>query len=696
MRETIAGGWAGGVQGSTDATLLDLNTSPRGLNSALTLGQGGRPLAAKRKGISLLNATPITSSPAIIGQADYYRIANSTRYHMLATNIGGLLSRNPADDTLTVRSTSLTSGEHYPDFAIANDLCFVVNGQDRLKFDGTSVTNFGITRPTVGTMAGAAGAAGLHNGTYELRVTFGNSGTSHESSASDTATATVVVVNQAIDWSNIPVSADTQVDRRYLYVRNTATQTQFYRAGTIANNTATTATTSILDANATVAAPTTTSRNRPPAGTRFVAFHQGRMFAATSSAVHWSQIDAPEAFDDLAFDGINPSDGQRIMGMVSSDQILLIFKEDRTYAIVNGNNPATWQVRLIDDDFGCMSHRTIVTSDGTTYWWSRHGLCGWAGEDQIANFTDRYYGDIDGVFSSSEIARSTAARDEIHNRVLISVPATGASRATRILPFNTMLQRFEATYWDPMDAASLGACIDSTGTPRVYLGGYAGQLFLMNSGHNDGVPSGTSKGTVTATATSQSVFSSLLDAGGAAAALVTTGGALIERYFQLFTVAGLPVGRARITANTATTVTVATAISELTVGTSYIWAIGGPDFQFDTPWVGDPSFKKRYEYLITTVKALGYGNRAFIDLNFDWQSAGDPKLRSVMTSQANTLWDASLWDVAIWDSGDAVRNRFRVGRTGFVWRARIRNSYPDQPVGFLSLDVDGPVQTQKR
>ena len=697
-RESVAGGWAGGVQGSTDSTLLDLNTSPRGLNSTLTLGQGGRPLAAKRKGLSLINATPIASSPAIIGQHDYYNIGNSTRYHVLATNIGGLLTRNISTDALTVQSTSLTSGEHYPDFSVANDLCFIVNGQDRLKFDGTAVTNFGITRPTVGTMAGAAGSAGMHDDTYELRVTFANSSTGHESSASGTAAATVTVSNQTIDWTNIPVSADTQVDTRYLYARNTATQTQFYRVGTVADNVTTTASTSILDANATTAAPTTIGRNRPPSGTRFLALHQGRLFAATSTALHWSKIDEPEAFDDLAFEGINPSDGQRITGLVSTKEILLVFKEDRVYAIVNGNNPNTWQVRLVDDDFGCVSHRTIANMDGTTYWWSRHGLCGWSGESQIANFTDRYYGDIAEAFNPAEMARASAAKDELNNRLLVSVPANvGGTRANRLIPFNTGLQRFEATYWDPMDAASLGTCVASSGSPRIYLGGYLGQLFLMDSGHNDGVPSGTSKGLVTATAISQSTFSTLLDEDGGAAALVTTGGGLLERYFQLFTSAGVPVGRARITAHTATAVTLASNLTELTVGTQYIWAIGGPDFQWDTPWVGDSSFKKRYEYLITTVKALGYGSQTFIDLNFDWQTASsDPKLKTLTTSQSNSLWDESHWDVSVWDAGEAVRDRVRIGRTGFVWRARIRNSYPDQPVGFISLDVNSASQTRKR
>jgi hypothetical protein len=161
---------------------------------------GGKPLATKRKGVSLINATPITGASPIIGQFHYYNTSTGTNYHALVSRNGRLDTR-ALDNTITNRSTALTAGDYYPDFSIANNLLFIVNSQDRLKFDGTSVTIFGITRPTVGSMAGAAGAAGLHNGTYDLRVTYYNSATGNESSASDTATATVTVANQAIDWT---------------------------------------------------------------------------------------------------------------------------------------------------------------------------------------------------------------------------------------------------------------------------------------------------------------------------------------------------------------------------------------------------------------------------------------------------------------------------------------------------------------
>lgn len=695
MRDALTQGWPEGVIGATDASQLPPTASPRALNSVLAMAGGGVPLAAKRKGCSTVNTTAISGATPIIGGHHFYKISTGTHYHVLVSR-GGRCDVRASDNSLSTISTSLTSGDHYPDFAIASDLCFLVNGQDRLKFNGTSLTNFGITRPTVATMAGAPGGAGLHNGTYELRVTFANSATGHESSASDTAAATVTVSNAEIDWSNVPVSADTQVTHRYLYARNTATQTQFFRVGTIADNTTTTATTSILDANATTPAPTTTGRNRPPSGTRYLAFHQGRLFAATSTALHWSRIEDPEAFDDLAFDGINASDGQRITGLVSTDEILLVFKEDRVYGIFNGNDPNTWQIRLIDDDYGCTSHRSIVVMDGITFWWSRHGLCGWQG-GQITNFSDRYGLPVADTYNLAELARVSATKDEVNNRLLVAVPSTGSTTANRLIPFSTLLQRFEASYWDPMDAASLSTSFDSSGVPRVYLGNYGGQLFLLDSGHRDGVPSGDIEGTWVASGPSVSSFTALLDNDGNAAALYTTGTKLVNRKFQLFDSSGALVGdRRTITANTADTVTIDAAIGGLQTGQTYIWRVGNIDWQWDTPWVGDYTTKKRYEFLTVQAKGIGYGSAMRCDLNFDYHDIGGHAQRTITTDGAGSEWDEALWDVNVFDSADSIRSRHRIGRVGFVWRARFRNSSGDAPCALVRIAVDGVVQTGKR
>lgn len=704
VSETIGtAGFPGGVVLATDPSTLGTLASPRGLNSALALATAGVPFVQKRSGMRCMNRTPITGSPTILGGYNYRRVANDTDYHLLLDALGRLTNRN-SSNTFSSVSTAFTAGTHYPDWATANDLCFIVNGTDRLKYDGTTVTNFGIERPTVGTLAGTAGSSGLHNGTYELRVSFGNSSTGHESSASDTATATVTVTNQAIDWSNIPVSADPQVDRRYLLARNTATQTQFYRVGTITNNTATTASTSILDANAVTPAPSLTGRDRPPSGARYLAYHQGRLFAATDSFLHWSDIDAPEAFGALNLDGINAGDGEKIMGLHSDGDVLLVFKESRVYGIFNGNNPLTWQVREIDAEHGCVSHRTIVSANGFIYWYNRTGLVRFNGVS-VEPIGERYLGDQSATLNAAELLTASAAHDEIQNRLLIALPGFGQNRATFIVPFHTTLQVFEATSWDPMDVGTLHAAVDSDSIPRVWLGNYAGQLFKVWDTNNDGVFEGTVTGTWVATGESVSVFTSCTTTDDTDAVVDaefdTTGGGLIERKVLWLDSDGNIVSetRRRITANTATGFTLDAAVNGFTVGTTYTYIIGGPDFQFDTPWrtFDLPWVKKRYEYFHLLVKGLNYGASATIDLAFDYDDANaNAKERTLTTSNTSGLWDSAVWDQDVWDVAANVRTRYRVARVGFSWRARIRNSEANQPFALLMLGMDAVTQTGKR
>lgn len=691
-----------GVLRASDPTLLPSSASPRGLNSALALASAGTPFVQKRNGLRTINATPITGSAPIIGQYNYRQVASGTDYHLLLDTLGNLTNRDE-DDVLTTVSTAFTAGEYYPDWATSNDLCFIANGVDRLKFDGTTVSNFGVERPTVGTMAGAGGTSGAHHGTYELRVTYGVSATGAESSASDTAATTVTVNNKAIDWTNVPVSADPQVDRRYLYVRNTATQVNFYRVGTIANNTATTASTSVADANATIAAPTTSGRDRPPSGIKYLCVHQGRLFAADDSYLYWSELDAPEAFNSLSLARVNAVDGQRITGLISDQETLLIFKEGSVHGLFNGNNPLTWQIRLIDGDYGCVSHRTLLSADKFVYWFSASGLCrtDGSGVDPVGT---RLYGPLDNV-NVLELRRASGARDATQRRILMAVPGTSQERATLIIPFHTGANAFEADYWDPMDAASLGTAVDSDGYPAMWLGNYGGQLFRMWDTNADGVNTGTVKGLWTASGTSATTFSSLqyYDSTGALvpAALDTTGAGLIERKVTLVDADGHAIGsvRRRIVSNTATSFTLDVEVGGFTAGATYTFLIGGPDFQWDTPWLTymEPWTKKRYEHFYLLVKGLNYGSSAAVDLAFDYDNANaNAKERSFVSSNVSGAWDGAVWDQDVWDVGANAQQRFRVGRVGFAWRARIRNGEPNQPMALLKIAMDGVLQTRKR
>lgn len=684
------GSWHDGVITSMEVDQVPPSASPRAYNTALASIGPGKAVMELRKGCTVVNTTPITGSPTVQGMFAY-RVRSgltSTQYHLLVTNTGRLEYLDTAGNKSVISATAFTTGDHYPAFATMNNLCFIVNGVDAKKLTGTTLQTFGITRPTVGAMAGAVGAAGSLNGTYELYVTYGNSATGHESSLSDVAAATVTATNDAIDVTGVPVSGDTQVDRRYVYIRNTATQAAPFRIGTIADNVTTTITIDGVDTSLTLQAPDTQENNPPPAGLYYLATHRSRVFASDGEKLYYSKLGKPEAFDPEAFEQVNPNDGQGITGLLAAGSVLLIFKPNATYALI-GDDPQNWVIDQLLPDIGCVSARSLCQVEGAVYWWSEQGPVRWTPGGQALPLADNVLAPDTGsdAVNYNQLSLICAEADLPRQRIMFSLPDTGQARNTKMLPFNYRLQRWESNKWDPIDTASMTVAEDTNGQPWVYLGNYAGQVFKWWSGNNDGVASGTVSGTFTAGATS---ITTLTDAG---AAFDTTGAGLIERKITLLDADDQVVTegiRPRITANTATQLTFDSAITGLTVGVVYTYYIAGPDCQLELAWsdFGLPFEKKRMEFVYLLVRQSN--TELLVDIRRNYQVT-----LSRITTVATSLWDTATWDVDVWDGPDQSYARIRVGKTCVNYSLRLRSHAPNRTLSLLRSGARAELLTDK-
>jgi hypothetical protein len=689
------GAWSGGVVKAVDAVYLPPNASPRGLNTALALARTGTPYMQKRKGVTCLTTEPLTGSPAIIGQHDYYEVSTSTRRHLCTSSTQ--IAVKGLDGTYTVLSSDLTSSTP-PSMVTANNMAFLVNGTDAKKVRGTTVEGIGITRPTVGTMSGAVGIAGLHDGTYELRVAYKNSATGHLSSASDTASATVTCTNDKIDWANIPVSADPQVDQKVLLVRNVATQAYFFIADTIANA-ATTATTSVADENLTTLAPTRTNRAPIPSGAKYLAVFKGRLVAASAASLFWTPIDEPEAFDLSARYDLVDTSGDPITGLWVEQDELIVLKDDRTF-VIEGDLGGNYAIRQVDANIGCLAHRTVVSAGGSTYWWSRQGIVRYNGQtvERIGMLT---YGDPAERVNQDSISAASGVTHDERGTIYFALPEIGQDRATFMLPFNYVLGVCESEYWDPMDIASLGKCVDGSGVLQPSLGGYAGQVFQLWSGHNDGVRSSTLN-TGTFVASSDNI-ASLAILGSHDVTTDTTGGGNIERKITILDSTGTIVTtgyRPHITTIPAVENFIEfTPSVAVTNGATYTVIIGGPNFEFDTPWrnYGDEWTKKRFEFLFVLTKGEGYGSSSDVTMSFDYDDLNlNGKDRTFTIAQEGAVWDDAVWDTDVFDTALNTFKRLRAARTGRAWRTRFTNPYADQPFAVLEIAAQAERQTTKR
>lgn len=683
-------GWPAGVNTTLRPDRLPPTASPRGLNSYLTNALGGEAVVGKRRGASVFTTTPITASPAVIGQYAFLKRSalTLTSYHVALTDTGRLeLISNTGG--LTNLATGLDTSGAFPDFEVANNHLFFVNGTDRKKYDGTTVTEFGIAEPSTACVIADAGSGSNHNGTYEGRYTFYNGTTGQESSASATSNS-LTLTNNAIDWSSVDVSSDSQVTARRLYLRNTATMTTFRLVATISDNTSTTAQTDVADSSLVTLGPDTEENDRVPSTVRFLAWHNSRMFAADGQYLYYSKVGFPEAFDPDFYEPVNADDGQSITGLHVAQDVLLIFKSNTTYALY-GDDPQTWVVRPVSTTIGCTSHRSVVAVEDKVYWWSEQGPAVWDGATPPRLFGREVLSPTvgpDGV-NQSRLNQVVACVDFPRDHVIFWVPGLSQTRNTIGLPYNYRLGAFDSSLWDPFDVASAATVEDSNGQPWVFLGGYSGRVYKWWNADSDGVPTGsTTTGTFVAASTSVTTVTD------ATATFPTTNGGLTDCKVTILNSDGYHVGstRQRISSNTATGFTLGTAVAGLTAAATYTYIVGGPDWQWDTYWsdLGDAFSKKRMLFLYLQMASSGSSVTIRCDLAFNFDtSSGQTKALTFDTSAPSSVWDEAIWDTSAYGTLASVNSRQRIGRTGWTWRARLRNAYADQSATLYKVGIRG-------
>lgn len=657
--EDVYRDWGLGVVTSILPDEIPLTASPEARNAILVNVGAGKGVPATRKGLTTRNRTAVVATP-IHNQVAYKR-RDGTIYH-IGAHTSGQLVRLLADDTTATLSTAL--GASVPSFTVANDLCFITSTSAQLKLRGLTVEGFGITRPSPPTPA--AGSAGAMTGTYEVALTFYNTNTGHESSRSDAASITVTATTIDVSWS---APSDAQVTHTRVYLRKPTLGTNFFQ---VAQVTAATTTAGIDVSDTSYSAlitvgPDTVENDPPPGGCSSSAWHRSRLFLADETNLYYSKIALPEAFDPEAFEPVNADDGQTIVGLLSAEDRLYVLKRDSVWAL-EGDDPATWYLTLVDASTGCTSFRSIWTVEQTAGWWSEHGPVVLSG-GRLANIGQPTIRTLiePTALNTARLGEICAAVDVVEQRVLWLTSSSGSSENDQWLSYNYRLGVWEGI-WDPMAAASIIFIEDAQSRPWVHIGSYLGQFFRVFEGTNDGVASGTKTGTLTASGTSMSSFTGL-------SGLDTTGTKLAGRILYLVSATGTLTGRATISTNTATAITTAAAITGLTSGATYTWFIGAIDFRWSTKWsdFGEFSTKKRFTFLEGQVESASQSIAYYIDMSFNFDtSVGQAKTVTTTNTADAAEWDVSLWDSSLWGIGGTATPRYRIGRTGRAYRARVR------------------------
>lgn len=707
--------FSGGVQSSAGADRIPLNATPYAINTAFKNIGSGRSNIGTRPGLVTVNETAISGNPAGLYQRIYAYdtgLGTFTNYLVVVTDDGTLRYKNPNNtltSTLAVpagfpspNTTCFSPGEFPVDGTVMNNRLFLVNNQgEKRSLLGEDYKAWGLSSILVWSPASAAtGANSMPDETYSVALTTYDADTGGESAIGDTQTVSMGGASRRIAVTITPSASETaQYPFWRVYLQRQTTQANLYQVSTYYNlagavivsdgNIPIGTTTVYVDlsaaeiANHTTVAPAQAENGVPPSDIKHVTTFGRRIIACSERNIYWSQLDKPDSFSLVAFEPIDTGEGDQITGIYPfSDEICLVFTTTATWGIF-GNDPLTWTIRPVDHTVGCCSHTSIVEYEGRLAWWSSEsGPVFFDGETiKHQGLDDLGWAAVVQNIEATRLGKISAGYDPQGQRVIWSVAAVNtANRNNRLIPYSTRLHRFEASYWDPMDLGALSLGYTSDGTQRLFATNYAGQIFYFDADTSvDGVPSGTKLFTFTA---ADITMGTLTGSG-----FYTTGAGLAERYVVVADSNNRPVGKVRIASNTATVLTLESALSGLIADAEYTAYIGSPDMRLYTKWLDmDKTFiRKRFDRLYIHAQSTGDASNVYAatQINFIDESRPPQNIFSIDGAQ----WNTGIWDSSLWAGVGQLKKRLFLGRTAQTLRVGIFHFRSGQDLTIHTIGV---------
>ena len=319
---------------------------------------------------------------------------NSGKYFVMYNDLGASASRvykqQVGTDVYPVLvHTDSTSANPF-DFTVSNNHLFFGNGVDMKKYDGSTVTNWGIAGPSAAvTFTSAAGSLSPVIG-YQWVIAWENSGTGHISSPAPVSTTTTGTSRQYTISGN--TTTDTQVDRvrifrtvdgGSIYFEHPSSPISYvtWTASGFVDNTADSALTSSV-------APLPNQNNRPTASKDPVWF-ANRIWTHIDDTLYYSDFEElVRGVEEESFASTNLRFfGREIFGKKVAGQYLLIFTADVIYRIY-GDSLATFRMDKLSDDRGALNPACICSFTATLSAGQSIGMVAWLDSSNTVWITD--------------------------------------------------------------------------------------------------------------------------------------------------------------------------------------------------------------------------------------------------------------------------------------------------------------------
>jgi hypothetical protein len=513
-----------------------------------------------------------------------------TRYALSATQLGflssvggnhligydgtTLTSLNMDTGATTSLATGLTAVRGT--FALANGALYYANGTDAVRViyrgDQASVAA-GIVAPASAPTAGTPAAGVVTAGVHLIRFRWKNSATGYYSNPSPALSFA------AAGSENIPLTlgttADAKVDKMVIEMTEVDGST-FYVVDTVNDGSAYTI--NIADSALNqqqladvYAAPDGFGHEPPPSGLRVITSSRNRIFGLDATGtLYWSRAAYPEAFNVLEWSQrvfSNGGDKAVALGNFMSD--IYVFGQRSMARLVYNGDPSSGMFAQMPTSFGVWNQNCVVEVEGSLWGWGRQG---------IFRITE-----IQPKFMSAPVATTLRTDPDVtaadaffafydtQERVLwFCYKAIGDTGVRRAVCYDLQTREWHRrTLRHQINHAIIAG--DATRDDYAYLadddGGYTWRL---EDDRFDGVPTSMPNGVITSdVGSSTTVINTLESVADVVGAILYDPSNGEER---------------RITGSTASTVTLASALTNAPVVGSQYW-IGSIPVMYRSQWV---------------------------------------------------------------------------------------------------------------
>ena len=284
-------------------------------------------------------------------------------------------------------------------FEDVGNILYWCDGTSSKKWNGATVTNWGIAAPTVApTLSFSSGSLSPTVG-YQYVYVYRNSSTGHISTASPTSANTGPQTSKNISVG-YTASTDAQVDKIDIY-RNDDGGAVYYFLAEVSNATSSyTDSTPDAGLDDLLIAPVADVNNPPPSGMSLTVWYAGRLWGASGNTLYYSG--GPDTLNGVGPEAWPPINNFPVPGnitaLASTSQGLIVWTTDDAYVVLGTNAstftaPQLWQANWGVANQNCVcqdgDNLFIYTTRGQMWSYSASGLqeIGFMEGTQLGAFT---------------------------------------------------------------------------------------------------------------------------------------------------------------------------------------------------------------------------------------------------------------------------------------------------------------------